>query len=1101
MTFDETYKKLNTEQREAVDTIDGPLLVIAGPGTGKTQLLSARVANILRQTDAMPENILCLTYTENGAENMRERLNSLIGADSHRITVSTYHGFGQEIISKNRDYFSERSETAIDELGQHRVLRKIVDSLAENNLLKWIDINDLRGAIGECKKAGLEPDAMRRIAKRNIESETKVNQKLDIALKEIRGKRKLSEVLPTYKKVLEIMKKNVTDGTDGVRPSLEIYADSLEEVISFAEDTKPLTAWKNANTSKNGRDEFELKNAAANKKLLALADVYEKYHAELSNERNYDFDDMVLETIAALKKHDDLRFALQEQYQYILLDEYQDTNKSQAEIVWLLTNNPICEGRPNVMAVGDDDQAIMAFQGAESSNLSEFAARYRDTKVINLLGNYRSSQDILDFAAKISGQIESKPDLAKKFSGSLKAKNEPIESEIERVEFINDIAECRWVAKKIAEIPSEEWCDTAVILPKHRLLKKLLPYLREKNIAVSYEQRENILDSKTIQQITQIAELVNGLLNEESKVRYLWPRVLSQEYWEIDAVDIWNLSWAAKEEKRAWHELALESANEKIRKAAELILKLVVSAETESFETILGMIVGAKIVDGAESPFKKYYLTQPDDVLYDVVSALTILRDKYNENSGKKTLAGFLEFVDAYRAAEIAIINSNPYREGLSAVNLMTAHKAKGLEFKHVFLPFLNGKEWGKSSGNDNRISLPNNLRFVRRSSIEGDERLRVLFVAITRTKSYLYMTNSALDFTGDKMGRLGYLCERENSDGETTSDILPEKYAKVVKNDDSSGIELADLERTWTEAWRDRHLPTQATMKDLLAKKIDRIRYAPSHLTSFFDTKYGGPRAFYENIVLQFPSSRGLDAEFGNAVHDIFSWYATEIKAGREHGVDHLIERFNEYVSEVDLSFNDTQRLLERGERQLPKYFEKRSEMLLMRNVETEVGLGFGSERLRLDGVLIAGRVDRLEIDDEKKMITIVDFKTGKPKSEKAMAIDLKLHKCIYQMYVYKMLLNRSLKSGVGRKRRYADYKIERARIEFVGVDEDGEASEPLEIMFTMETEKRVESLLKTMDAMIKTLDFPEVDGGKYKGTTVGMKKFEDDLIDRVMA
>ena len=126
----EVYANLNTAQRQAVDTIYGPVLVIAGPGTGKTQLLSARVAHIMQATDTLPQNILCLTFTENGALNMRERLTKFIGPHAYDVQIGTYHAFGRTVIGRFPEYFTElRLERPVDELGKRQILSHIIDEV------------------------------------------------------------------------------------------------------------------------------------------------------------------------------------------------------------------------------------------------------------------------------------------------------------------------------------------------------------------------------------------------------------------------------------------------------------------------------------------------------------------------------------------------------------------------------------------------------------------------------------------------------------------------------------------------------------------------------------------------------------------------------------------------------------------------------------------------------------------------------------------------------------------------------------------------------------------------------------------------------------
>ncbi|MDR2063894.1 MAG: ATP-dependent helicase [Candidatus Nomurabacteria bacterium] len=1083
--FDKVYQNLNQNQRAAVDAIDGPVLVIAGPGTGKTQLLSARVANILRKTDMAPENILCLTYTDSGAFNMRERLNKFIGSDSYKVTIGTFHSFGQSMIYKYRDYFAGKLETPIDELGQHQIITQIVSELNADDLLKYEKINNIKMALAECKKNNISADGMRRIAEQNMELEAKVNQKLDSLLGKVFGKTKLDLVLPVYQQVWELLGAHIPKNMAGVS-SLQIYADELAAALDKAENSKPLTAWKNKNTDKNYRNQFVLKNHIANKKLLCLAHVYEQYQKLLSESKLYDFDDMILEVIKVLENHDEVRFSLQEQYQYILLDEYQDTNRSQAKIVELLTNNPVSEGRPNVMAVGDDDQAIMSFQGAESSNLNDFAENYLNTKIINLSDNYRSAQHILDFAKNISQQITSKPNFLANITKTLSAAKTVPETTIQRAEFKNDVAECKWIAEIISQIPENEWGEVAILAPKHKNLAKILPFIREKQIAVNYERKENILDNYAICQIVDILELVNKVLEGEIEVRHLWVKVLSQEFWQIAPVKLWDLAWGVRQENKTYPEVALASDDENLKNAMDFLLQLAMKSENETFDTILNTIING---DGAESPFKKYYLAKNAQVIYDTVSALTILRDKFEESPYSQSTADFLSFVRAHKAADIKILDTNPFKEAKNAINLMTVHKSKGLEFKYVFLPFVSNANWNKSAGNDNSITLPNNLRFVRRSSIENDEKLRLFFVAVTRAKSHLYITNSTGAFSGKKSERLAYLNEIEDDSGAIISQILPAKYRKVkVVAADETPVTAQDIEKLWDKVWLEQHLPSTVAMRDLLAERIKTLRYSASNLTTFFDTKYGGPRKFYESVILQFPSPRSTSVDFGNAIHSIFDKYTREIKNGKQPALDDLLDWFLKYVDELKLGETDKVELLFKGKKYLPKYYAARCGMLNQPAVETELALGFGDRVIAVDDILIRGRVDRIEIDEARKELVIVDFKTGKPKTKKDSG-DIALRKYFHQLYFYKMLLEGSLE--------YKKYKVAGARLEFVESNQEGKIVDALEVTFDAKTEEWVKKLLQGMVKHVQDFDFPEIDNKVFAPTAAGMKKFEAEIIE----
>ena len=183
--FETRYSHLNTAQKQAVNTIEGPLLVVAGPGTGKTELLSMRVANILRRTDTLPENILCLTFTDSGASAMQARLADIIGPTAYRVAIQTFHSFGADTINHNSEYFYNGANfTAADDLATHSFLTQIFDLLDYSNPLaskmngEYTHLRDASAVIGELKKAGLSSEELLEIIRSNDETLDAVESKL-----------------------------------------------------------------------------------------------------------------------------------------------------------------------------------------------------------------------------------------------------------------------------------------------------------------------------------------------------------------------------------------------------------------------------------------------------------------------------------------------------------------------------------------------------------------------------------------------------------------------------------------------------------------------------------------------------------------------------------------------------------------------------------------------------------------------------------------------------------------------------------------------------------------------------------------------------------
>ena len=411
-SYEDAFRDLNDAQKLAVTTTEGPVLVIAGPGTGKTQLLTTRIAHILKTTDTLPQNILCLTFTDSAAQTMRERLSNMIGQGAYDVTISTYHSFGSDLIRRFPDYFTDLGgQNPVDDLAIDTIFRSILDRLPYSNPLKFADVylKDIKTFVSDSKRALLTPADIRTVARHNLAF-------LEAAQPAVSDT--LGSLLRIDKKSLPLFAElavRLAPLAGAAQPHERVQAfaaqllEELHDAVATAEasgKTTSLTQWKNSWLAKDIEGQFVIDGVKANHKLLAAADIYEKYLDELRARELFDYDDMILRAVNALENNPDLRFTLQEQYLYILLDEFQDTNGAQLRLVELLTDNPVNEGRPNVLAVGDDDQAIYAFQGANYSHMLEFQQTYRDVTVVPLTENYRSHADILLAARAVAEQIE-----------------------------------------------------------------------------------------------------------------------------------------------------------------------------------------------------------------------------------------------------------------------------------------------------------------------------------------------------------------------------------------------------------------------------------------------------------------------------------------------------------------------------------------------------------------------------------------------------------------------------------------------------------------------------------------------------------------------
>ena len=1097
--FEKNYKMLNAEQKEAVDTIDGPVLVIAGPGTGKTQLLSTRIANILQKTDTAPENILAMTFTEAGASNMRERLSRFIGTDSFKVGIFTYHGFANEIIQNYREYFTDKNlNEAADELITKEIITKISNELPSSSKLKKIPISNIASTIKEMKNAYISPDDLRKVAKANISEQEIFNE----SIKGLRvNGRTFAQVQPFYSAIRDNLENSISKDLNDTKfkSNLYFYFEKLNEAYLEAEETgksKPLTDWKNTFLSlKDFEDNFQISDTYANKKLLEFADFYEKFNNEMKNRGLYDFNDMILEVIETLENNDNFRFTLQEKYQYLLLDEYQDTNDSQAKIIELLTNNPVMEGKPNVLAVGDDDQAIMAFQGASKSNMIDFYNRFgENTKVINLTKNYRSHGDILTASKNVANMISGRltKNLPIKIEKDISAEGNFIDREIQlkRTNFESQIVEFSWVAEKISNLIQNGVApkEIAVIAPKHKILQAFVPYLKNQNIPIYYEKRENILKNKIISQLIKISRLILAIRDkDEEKMANLFPEVLSFDFWQIPAVEVWKISWAAKDNRDFWIEAILKSEVEQIRNLGEILVTLAEFSHEKTFEELFDYILGSReIREGLKSPIRDFISQKSDEEFYDTILNLTILRDKLREFSNEENnkLDILINYVELCEEFEIQILSTNPHNTSENAVQVMTPFVAKGLEFEYTFLISLNQDSWNsaRKGGGGENITMPANLKFTSIEDEGEDTRKRLMFVAMTRAKTQLYLTNHNSDLTGKTKKTLSFLDEREE-DGVLKSKILPEKWQEVSKIQRES-LEADEIETNWHEFYTIKN----EEMRELLKPRVKNYKLSPTDLNSYTSLQYKGPQTFFENKILCFPGAYGPALTLGNIVHEGFNYIQDEINSGNTPNIDNIkkyaIERFSKYP----LSEKDKEEILERFNQIFENFFKNNLGEFKPGNIAEKNFSGVG---VTVGDAVLTGKIDLIRIDRENKKITVVDYKTGSipfnTKTNKFDTNSTKIHEYTQQLYFYKILIENAPE--------FLGYTVEKGVLEFIEPDKRTEKTYNFEVLFKPEEEERLKTLIQAVWAKIKSFNF-ELDEEKYSKDIKGTRAFEADLI-----
>lgn len=1087
------YKTLNAAQKQAVDTIEGPLLVVAGPGTGKTELLSMRAANILRKTDTLPENILCLTFTDSGANAMRARLATIIGPDAYRVSIQTFHSFGVEILNQNSEYFYQGAPfKAADELSSYELLNEIFDELDYANPLagklnsEYIHLRDAAGAISELKQAGLSPDELLSI----LDANDQVYDHVEPELSEIFSSRisttMLTLLAPLAEKLASLAPPNLPPAITPLSNILALsMAHAFDEAISTGKTT-PLTAWRNEWLEKDARGIFVFKDRKRSRKLRALAHVYFTYLSRMEQAGLYDYDDMILNVIHGMETQADLRFNLQEKYHYIMVDEFQDTNLAQLRILFDLTDTPLGD-TPNIMAVGDDDQAIYTFQGADVNNIHRFRERYNNPPIITLVDNYRSDYSILAAAreviAEAGGRLESTIEgLSKQLTAHQTAKSavvliQPAQSPAE---------ERAWVARDIAHrIKSGAHPSSiAVLARRHHELIDLLPYLEQAGVSSNYERRDNVLELPAFRAVMVLAEIITALHEaDHDKVNALMPELLGHPAFGFEPEAIWRLSLRAYRTKSDWMEHMI--ASEAFTGLAFWLLEQAKSAATVSLEPMLDRITGvpeATSEDDAQesfvSPLYDYYFgtearQKNPEAYLTYLDGLRTVRNKLRDYRAHSELilSDFVEFVTTHQNMNAPITSIRSRSEmAASSINLMTVHKSKGLEFNTVYCIGAVDSAWGERVRSRSRlINYPANIPIAPAGNTY-DERVRLFFVAMTRARNELIISYAAHGSDGKDQLPAAYLSP------------LIEQYEAKPEGLTTDGI-ISESEVDWRGSILKVSRPT---MQELLAPTLENYKLSATHLNNFLDVSRGGPEYFLTNNLLHFPGAKSPSAAYGTAIHRTLQRAHTHFTAtGKKRPLEDILGDFTTELRDQHLPANDFELFNRRGIDALTAFLAASYDTF---HDKQKPELSFAGQGVVVGEARLTGSLDLVDIADEEIIVT--DYKTGSPSRDWKGKTDyekIKLHKYKQQLMFYQLLIENS--------RDYRKYAFGGGVLQFVEPDSHGEIY-ALEASFTSDELARFRTLIDAVWRAITTLDLP--DSSVYEPNFKGILAFEQDIIDK---
>ncbi len=684
-TFEKLYRALNPAQKKAVDTIDGPVVVIAGPGTGKTQILALRIANILRQTDTPADAILALAFTESAVHSMRRRLVSIIGTPAYKIPIFTFHGLANNIIERFPEAFPRiiGSMPAAD-IDQIDILTEIIENAADpiirpyGNPLHYLE--PIRGVLRELKRENIGPADLKKM----------------IAASEA-----------TLAAVPESDRLHQKGAHKGKVKSQ--YVDEAERI-------------------------------AKNK---ALVDIYAAYEQALAKRRLYDFEDMIREVVTTLGKNSDLLLRLQEQYQYLLADEHQYVNAAQNTFLELLAS---FHENPNLFIVGDEKQAIFRFQGASLDTFLYFKTRYPQATVISLEENYRSTQPILDAA---HGLISNNPIVDPALGLPLRAvgdfaadvKLQPaitlhhMETPRHELDFL-----ATELARRLTENPE---ASIAVIYRTNGDAADIVRALTAAKVPYSLHSSRDIFTDAAIANFILLARTLTHYGDDA-----LLGRLLYADFLRTTPLDVFKIIRYAATQSMPIADVissmsALTAAGvanpETFTALAERLSDLARFVKNHDLLESLNQVL-------YDSNFLPYVLATPNAPrTLAALETLTSEAKKIARNvRNGASLDDFIRFIDTAIEHKVPVDVVVPVAERNGGIQLMTAHKSKGFEFETVFIVGAGEGHWG---GRRSRTHF-HIFNKQAATSAEEDER-RLFYVALTRAKREIIISFAATDEAG----------------------------------------------------------------------------------------------------------------------------------------------------------------------------------------------------------------------------------------------------------------------------------------------------------------------------------------------------------------
>lgn len=902
---------LNNEQQEAVTHTKGPLLIIAGAGTGKTTVVTRRIAHLIESGLARPEEILALTFTEKAAGEMEERVEQLLPMGFFDLWISTFHAFGERILTDHAlDIGLPNDFQLLSDTEQMLMLREHIEDFD-------LDYYRPKG------------------------NPTKFVQALISHFSRLKDE----DITP-------------------------------QEYLAYAEKLQ-LDTDAEFTTSKGNLSDEDKAKADEAQRVMEVAKAYKQYQDLLRSKSALDFGDLIVETIHLFKERPNLLELYRNQFKYILVDEFQDTNFAQYDLIKLLASP-----QNNLTVVADDDQSIYSFRGASMSNILIFKNDFPKSREVSLVQNYRSRQGILDLAYEFiqhnnPNRLEETLKIEKKLQS-----NKEGEATIEHLHSQSLEGEAKMTVDKIIALKENDtelaWSDFAILVRANDQAQTFIPYLERAQIPYQFLASQGLFAKPIILDLIAFLRLLDNY--HESRAMY---RILCYPMLGLSPDDVITIIQHANKHTQSLFETCKdirtvtklqEETYEHIETFLSLMEKLSYEARSRSAgEIILQFLEQSGYLQWATSQEEKLaaesvlYLNQ----FYKYVESFEKAHQDTNIHLFVKELSMMIESGERGRLQP-------DFDEGPDSVKILTVHASKGLEFEHVFVVNLVDRRF-PSTGRKEPIPIPDEV--VKDMVPEGDwhleEERRLFYVAATRAKSGLYLT-SGEDYGGARKKKPSrFLVESgfEQTKPEPTGEVLFGNTPVVAKKQAQTELKHLPKSFSFTQLKAFETCPWQYRFAFLL-KVPTPGRPSFSFGKTIHNTLYEFFRRMKESHDLQ----QG----------DLFS--AAEETAPDSRSLEELLEIYeSKWIAEWYTSKKQREEYYEKGKDALKAFYELHKD-----NWPKAVLLEKGFN-INIGDYAIKGAVDRVD-ELESGNIEILDYKTGKyPKSGK---------KDVEQLYIYALAL-----------------------------------------------------------------------------------------------